>query len=33
MLASGELNENDNAWFEGAAGWIPLNQVPGIDEN
>jgi hypothetical protein len=30
MLASGELSVSDQAWYEGASGWMPLNQVPGI---
>ena len=29
-LASGNLIETDLAWFEGAANWMPLSQVPGI---
>lgn len=29
-LASGNLTETDLAWFEGAANWMPLSQVPGI---
>jgi len=32
MLASGELSVSDQAWYEGASGWMPLNQVPGIAE-
>ena len=30
-LQSGELSANDLAWFEGAAGWIPLRQIPEIE--
>jgi hypothetical protein len=30
MLASGQLSVSDQAWYEGAPGWMPLNQVPGI---
>ena len=30
MLSSGGLSETDQAWFQGAAGWMPLGQVPGI---
>jgi uncharacterized RDD family membrane protein YckC len=29
-LASGNLIETDLAWFEGAANWMPLSQVPGV---
>lgn len=29
-LASGNLHISDMAWFEGAQGWVPLSQVPGI---
>ncbi|MCE3004601.1 MAG: DUF4339 domain-containing protein, partial [Xanthomonadaceae bacterium] len=29
-LASGNLIDTDLAWFEGAANWMPLSQVPGI---
>jgi uncharacterized RDD family membrane protein YckC len=29
-LASGNLIATDLAWFEGAANWMPLSQVPGI---
>jgi uncharacterized RDD family membrane protein YckC len=29
-LASGNLIESDLAWFEGAANWMPLSQVPGV---
>jgi len=29
-LASGQLNGADLAWYEGAPGWIPLSQVPGV---
>ena len=32
MLASGQLCVSDQAWYEGASGWMPLNQVPGIAE-
>ena len=30
MLSSGDLSESDQAWYQGAEGWVPLNQVPGI---
>jgi len=30
MLSSGELSESDQAWYQGAEGWMPLGQVPGI---
>lgn len=30
MLSSGDLSGSDQAWYEGAQGWMPLNQVPGI---
>jgi uncharacterized RDD family membrane protein YckC len=29
-LASGNLTATDLAWFEGAPGWMPLSQVPGM---
>jgi uncharacterized RDD family membrane protein YckC/Tfp pilus assembly major pilin PilA len=29
-LASGNLIATDLAWFEGASGWMPLSQVPGV---
>lgn len=29
-LASGNLAATDLAWFEGAPGWMPLSQVPGL---
>ncbi len=31
MLSSGDLSGSDQAWYEGAQGWIPLNQVPGME--
>ena len=31
MLSSGDLSGSDQAWYEGAQGWMPLNQVPGIE--
>ena len=30
QLAAGTLTLSDQAWYEGAAGWIPLSQVPGV---
>ena len=30
MLAQGSLLPTDYAWYEGAADWTPLDQVPGI---
>lgn len=30
-LASGAAQSADLAWYEGAAGWLPLHQVPGLD--
>ena len=29
-LADGSLLPTDMAWFEGAAGWVPIAQVPGV---
>lgn len=33
MLASGQLCVSDQAWYQGASGWMPLNQVPGIEQS
>jgi len=30
QLAAGTLSLSDNAWYEGAAGWMPLSSVPGV---
>lgn len=30
LLASGGLSATDHAWYEGAQGWMPITQVPGI---
>jgi len=30
MLSSRELSESDQAWYQGAEGWMPLGQIPGI---
>ena len=30
QLAAGSLNLTDQAWYEGAPGWIPLSSVPGV---
>lgn len=30
QLATGTLSLSDQAWYEGAAGWAPLSQVPGV---
>lgn len=29
-LNAGKLNNADLAWYEGAPGWVPLSQIPGI---
>ena len=29
-LASGNLLPTDQAWYEGAPGWMPITQVPGV---
>ena len=29
-LAQGSILPSDQAWYEGAAGWMPMDQVPGI---
>ena len=29
-LASGALLATDQAWYEGAPDWMPLDQVPGV---
>jgi len=31
QLAAGTLSPSDQAWYEGAAGWMPLSTVPGVD--
>lgn len=30
QLAAGTLSLADQAWYEGAAGWVPLSTVPGV---
>jgi hypothetical protein len=30
MLAQGQAQPTDLAWYEGAAGWIPVAQLPGL---
>ena len=30
QLAAGTLRLNDQAWYEGAAGWVTLSTVPGV---
>ena len=30
QLAAGTLSVSDNAWYEGASGWVPLSTVPGV---
>jgi hypothetical protein len=30
QVAAGTLSLSDNAWYEGAAGWVPLSAVPGV---
>ena len=30
FLADGSLLPSDQAWYEGAPGWIPLTEVPGV---
>lgn len=32
-LASGIYQPSDLAWYEGAAGWLPLATIPGIGDN
>ena len=29
-LAQGSILPTDQAWYEGAAGWMPMDQVPGV---
>jgi len=29
-LAAGSLLPTDQAWYEGAPAWMPMNQVPGV---
>jgi hypothetical protein len=29
-LAQGSILPSDQAWYEGAAGWMPMDQVPGV---
>ena len=29
-LAAGSLLPSDQAWYEGAPAWMPMNQVPGV---
>jgi hypothetical protein len=31
-LASGHLQPNDTAWYEGALDWMPLASIPGISQ-
>jgi tetratricopeptide (TPR) repeat protein len=31
-LTAGEVRGNDQAWYEGASGWMPLSSVPGFFE-
>ncbi|MDC0219885.1 DUF4339 domain-containing protein, partial [Verrucomicrobia bacterium] len=33
LLANGTLQETDRAHYEGAADWLPLKDVPGLNEN
>lgn len=30
QLAAGTLKLSDQAWYEGASGWMPLSAVPGV---
>lgn len=30
QLAAGTLKLSDQAWYEGAPGWVPLSAVPGV---
>ena len=32
-LVQGSLLPTDQAWYEGAPGWVPLTLVPGIQQN
>ena len=29
-LVQGSILPTDQAWYEGAAGWMPVDQVPGV---
>ena len=29
-LVQGSILPTDQAWYEGAAGWMPMDQVPGV---
>lgn len=33
QLAAGTLNPADQAWYEGATGWVPLSTVPGVSSS